>query len=36
MINIPNIRLNKSGEIEIKLEKLYNKAYNWIKLIWHK
>ena len=36
MINVPNIRLNKSGEIEIKSEKWYNKAYNLIKLIWHK
>lgn len=29
MINVPNIRLNKFGKIEIKSKKWYNKLYEW-------
>lgn len=29
MINVPNIRLNKFGKIEIKSKKWYNKIYEW-------
>ena len=36
MINVPNIRLNKFGKLEIKSEKWYNKAYMWFIKIWNK